>query len=431
MTCSRPAPECQTESVVQTATAHPQATERIAKPALAATSGTSNNKIGDEAGPGQKHKGTRLRVLVLEDNADDAELVSLVLQRNGFDVVHDVADSEETFNARLGAAEYDVILADYNLPQWRGTDSIEILRQKGFDIPVILVTGSLGETMAVECIKQGAADYVLKQQLTRLPTVVRRALEEKRLRQQYQRAQQELLRSNRDLEQFAYVASHDLQEPMRMVAIFTQLLAERYRGKLDAEGEKYMQFVTEGALRMQTMIEDLLTFSRVGRGGLDLRATDCNAVVKKALSNLATAVKESGAVVNCEPLPVIFGDAGLLLQLFQNLLGNAIKFHGPNPPLVHICGKPEETQWRFSVADNGIGIAPDQAENIFVIFRRLHTRDEYPGNGLGLAICKKVVEQHGGRIWVESLPGRGSTFHFTLPKRRPAQGMEDGHGEQA
>jgi light-regulated signal transduction histidine kinase (bacteriophytochrome) len=217
---------------------------------------------------------------------------------------------------------------------------------------------------------------------------------------------------------------------MRMVAIFTQLLAERYRGKLDAEGEKYMQFVTEGALRMQTMIEDLLTFSRVGRGGLDLRATDCNEVIKKALSNLATAVKETGAVVNCEPLPVVFGDAGLLLQLFQNLIGNAIKFHGPNPPLVQICGKPEKMHWLFSVADNGIGIAPDQAENIFVIFRRLHTRDEYPGNGLGLAICKKVVEQHGGRIWVESLPGRGSTFHFTLPNRRPARETESGHGEQ-
>ena len=374
---------------------------------------------------------TRLRVLIVEDDADDVALVSRALQMAGFEVVGDVAQTAEAFSERVRAAEYDVILADYNLPHWRGTDSIEILRHKGLDIPVILVTGSLGETLAVECIKQGAADYVLKDQLARLPTVVRRALQEKRLRQEYQRAQQELVRSNRDLEHFAYVASHDLQEPLRMVAIFTQLLAERYRGKLDADGERYMQFVTEGALRMQTMIEDLLTFSRLGRGGLNAKSTDCHQVVEKALHNLAGAVEESGAVVGYEGLPVVIADAGLLLQLFQNLLGNAIKFRRSEPPSIQVRAEEEGTEWVFAVSDNGIGISPEFAETIFVIFRRLHTRQEYPGNGLGLAICKKVVEQHGGRIWLESEPGQGSTFKFTLPKRQAPRPGEEDSGDHA
>jgi light-regulated signal transduction histidine kinase (bacteriophytochrome) len=324
-----------------------------------------------------------------------------------------------------------VILADYKLPQWRGTDSIEILKQKGLDIPVILVTGSLGETMAVECIKQGIADYVLKQQLTRLPTAVRRALQERRLRQEYKQSQEELMRSNRALEQFAYIASHDLQEPVRMVAIFSQLLAQRYGDKLDAEGEKYMKFVTEGALRMQTMIEDLLTYSRLGREGLSAKPTDCNEVVQRALSNLASLIQDCKAVVSCERLPVVVADAGLLLQLFQNLVGNALKFRRAEAPLVKLWAVEQKSDWLFSVSDNGIGIAPEQAENIFIIFRRLHTRTEYPGNGLGLAICKKVVEQHGGKIWVESVPGQGSTFKFTLPKQRGRRETEAKDGGDA
>jgi signal transduction histidine kinase len=389
----------------------------------------ANADTMDKCQPNRDQDKTHLRVLVLEDNADDVALISLILQRNGFQVIHDVAYTEETFNQRIAACSYDVIVANYNLPQLHGTESIELLRQKGLDIPVILVTGPLGETRAVECIKEGAADYVLKQHLARLPTAVRRALQEKRLRQEWRRAQEELMRSNRDLEQFAYVASHDLQEPLRMVAIFTQLLAERYSDKLDAEGKKYMQFVIGGAMRMQTMIEGLLTFSRLGQDGLKAKPTDCNQVVDQALRNLAGAVRDSGAVVTREDLPVIPADFGLLLQLFQNLIGNAMKFHRAEAPQVKVAAEDEGAHWVFSVSDNGIGIAPEFAENIFVIFRRLHTREEYPGNGLGLAICKKVVEQHGGQIWVESEPGRGATFRFTLPKRQAVKETESDDGE--
>jgi light-regulated signal transduction histidine kinase (bacteriophytochrome) len=273
----------------------------------------------------------------------------------------------------------------------------------------------MGEIKAVECIKQGAADYVLKDHLTRLPHAVRRAVADKHLREEHRHSQEELARSNRDLEQFAYVASHDLQEPLRMVATYTQLLAERYRGKLDENADKYIHYAVDGALRMQTLVHDLLAFSRVGSKGTDLKLTDCNAVVEAALKNLHVAVQESGAQLIRSNLPSVMADSSQLTQVFQNLLGNAIKFRAAVPLVIRIRGELVAREWIFSVADNGIGIAPEQAEIIFVIFKRLHTCTEYPGSGIGLAICKKIVEQHGGRIWVESEPGQGSTFKFTIP----------------
>jgi chemotaxis family two-component system sensor kinase Cph1 len=226
---------------------------------------------------------------------------------------------------------------------------------------------------------------------------------------------EELARSNRDLEQFAYVASHDLQEPLRMVAAYTQLLAERYRGKLDEKAEKYIAYAVEGALRMQTLIQDLLDFSRLGQNGLGRTNTDCNAVVDEVLQNLRIAVEASGAVITCGSLPSVNVDRTRLLQLFQNLIGNAIKFRGEQPPLLTVSGEKQDDMAAFAVCDNGLGIAQEHLEFIFVIFQRLHTREEYAGNGVGLAICKRIVEQRGGRMWVESKVGAGSTFRFTLP----------------
>jgi len=274
----------------------------------------------------------------------------------------------------------------------------------------------------VECIKRGAADFVLKDQIARLPESVRRALREKKLREDHQQAQLELSRSNRDLEQFAYVASHDLQEPLRMVATYTQLLSERYRGKLDENADKYIHYAVDGALRMQKLVQDLLAFSRVGRQGAAPRSTDCNVVLRSALQNLEAAIQESGAVVKADQLPVLVVDSAQLTQVFQNLIGNAIKFRGESAPSIQVRAERKDKEWTFLVADNGIGIAPDQAENVFVIFRRLHTRDEYAGNGIGLSICKKIIEHHGGRIWFESEPGHGSTFRFTLPVKPVSRG---------
>jgi len=232
-----------------------------------------------------------------------------------------------------------------------------------------------------------------------------------------QRAE-ELARSNRDLEQFAYVASHDLQEPLRAVGSYIGLLADRYRGKLDERADKYIDFVVEGATRMQAQINGLLAYSRLGSSRMSSQAVDTSAVVAQAIKNLDRAIRETAAVVTLDPLPTVWGDPFQLCLVFQNLIGNAIKFCQEKPPRVHVGVERRGESCVFSVRDNGIGIAPEHAELIFIIFHRLHGRQEYPGTGMGLAICRKVVESHGGRIWVESHAGQGSTFFFTLPVSR-------------
>ena len=225
----------------------------------------------------------------------------------------------------------------------------------------------------------------------------------------------ELKRSNAELEQFAYVASHDLQEPLRMVASFTQLLAKRYRGKLDEDADEFIGFAVDGANRMQMLINDLLAFSRVETRGKPLEPTDCEAVLSHTLADLAAMVQETRAVVTHDPLPTVPADAVQMGQIFQNLLINALKFKGRETPKVHISARWQGDEWIFGVQDNGIGIDPQHQERIFTIFQRLHRREDFPGTGLGLALCKKIAERHGGRIWVESEPGRGSTFYFTIP----------------
>ncbi len=239
--------------------------------------------------------------------------------------------------------------------------------------------------------------------------------ERKRAEEALKEYSAELARSNADLQQFAYVASHDLQEPLRMVASFTQLLARRYQGKLDADADEFIGYAVDGARRMQALINDLLTYSRVGTQGKEFAPTDCEDLLEGVLTNLQKATKETAAVVTHDPLPTVWGDAPQLAQVLQNLIANALKFHGPEPPRVHISVQSRDGDWRFSVRDNGIGIDPQYADRIFVLFQRLHPMAEYPGTGMGLAIAKKIVERHGGRIWVESEPGKGSNFCFTIP----------------
>jgi signal transduction histidine kinase len=372
--------------------------------------------------PGGETTKRTLRILMVEDNPDDVALILRPLQKSGYTIVPDVVQTAEDFTRQIRTVGYDLILTDYNLPNWSGMDALEVLRKENLDIPIILVTGALGDVTAVECIKQGASDYILKDNLTRLTTSVRRALQEKQMREERKLNQEqlastveELARSNRDLEQFAYVASHDLQEPLRMVAAYTQLLAERYRGRLDETADKYIDYAANGALRMQTLIQDLLAFSRVGRKGATLKMADCNAIVSQAMKNLQSAIQESGASVTFDQLPSVLCNISQLGQVFQNLIGNAIKFRGSEKPAIHVSAARAGLDWLFTVSDNGIGIAPDCADMIFSVFKRLHTTAEYPGNGIGLAICKKIVEQHCGKIWVESTQGHGCHFKFTLP----------------
>ena len=238
-------------------------------------------------------------------------------------------------------------------------------------------------------------------------------------RQKLEESVAELGRSNADLQQFAYVASHDLQEPLRMVSSYTQLIARRYKGKLDADADEFIAFAVDGANRMQRLILDLLAYSRVNTAGRQFEPTAMETVLKAALNNLTNAVKESQAVITHDPLPAVMGDDKQLAQLFQNLLSNAVKFGGAQPPRIHISAKQADGEWLFSVRDHGIGIDPQYADRIFVIFQRLHTREEYPGTGIGLAICKKIIERHGGHMWVESELGKGATFYFTLRDEEP------------
>jgi signal transduction histidine kinase len=227
----------------------------------------------------------------------------------------------------------------------------------------------------------------------------------------------ELERSNSELEQFAYIASHDLQEPLRMIASYTQLLAQRYRGRLDADAEDFIGFAVEGVHRMQSLIDGLLAYSRVGRRGGELQETRCDDVVAMVQTDLRKVISESAAVITSDPLPVLQVDLRQIGQLFQNLLSNAMKFRRPGvSPLIHISAVRDNSDWLFSVSDNGIGIPADQRKRLFQLFQRLHGRSEYPGTGIGLALCKKIVESHGGRIWLESEPEKGCTFFFTIPQ---------------
>jgi len=234
----------------------------------------------------------------------------------------------------------------------------------------------------------------------------------------------DLRRSNTELEQFAYVASHDLQEPLRKVASFCQLLQRRYQGKLDERADQYIQFAVDGAKRMQVLINDLLMFSRVGRLGQKHQLVNCEELVEQARANLALVEQETSARITHGPLPQVWGDASLLTMVFQNLISNALKFHSDQPPEVRIEARREDDMWLFSCTDNGIGIDSKYADRIFVIFQRLHTRDAYPGTGIGLALCKKVIEYHGGRMWLDTDYTGGARFLFTLPV---AEGADTAH----
>ncbi len=317
-------------------------------------------------------------------------------------------------------SQYHAMLG-YELETLLGTSALELIHPDDLDRSQITLSGLVdsmvssrdewrirhrdGQWRWVEFV---ATPYLKSPDDVRIVVTGRDVTERREMSRQ-------LARSNAELQQFAYVASHDLREPLRMVGSYLALLEQDYAGALEPEAQEFIEFASDGATRMQRMIQGLLQYSRIQTRAQPMRPTDCETLLAQTLSDLSVAIDESGAVVTHDPLPTVPADAAQLARVFQNLIDNAIKFHEEASPRVHVSARREGGEWCFAVQDNGIGIDPAQTERIFEMFQRLHTQDEYEGTGIGLALCQKIVERHGGRIWVESEPGQGSTFYFSLP----------------
>lgn len=394
---------------------------------------------GVAAGPGASAGGElpRAPILIVDDNGDNLMLFRAILKGLQQPVV--TASSGTAALAAAEDEEFAVILLDVQMPGMDGFEVAERIRrsERNAATPIIFVTAMHKDQEEVRRgYSLGAVDYLFKPVVleivrAKVAAFIELFLQRQALREALARATAaelrasrqaaELQRSNEELQQFAYVASHDLKEPLRMVTSYVQLLARRYGHLFDDDAKEFIGFAVDGAERMRALIDDLLRYSRVGSRPLHVDATDCNAVLDAVLSDLRLAIAEAGAEVRVERLPVVLADRTQLEQLFQNLIANAIKFRGQRPPLVTVSAQPVLPEkgggWRFTVRDNGIGIDPQFSTKIFLIFQRLHARSEYTGTGIGLAVCKKIVERHGGRIWVESQPGAGAAFHFTIPDR--------------
>ncbi len=365
-------------------------------------------------------------ILVVDDNPENLQLLAATLSEQGYKLR--VAVDGEMALQSVKASQPDLILLDIMMPYLNGYEVCQQLKEnpETSDIPIIFISASNEVFDKVKAFQLGGVDYItkpfqreevlarVKHQLTLQQ--MQQSLSQKNL--ELQKLNEELKRSNLELEQFAYVAAHDLQEPLRAVTSYTQLLMEEYQDRLDGTALEYADFVVDGASRMQELIQGLLAYSRVSSRGQAFAPTDVNNVVNQALKNLQVAIAQSNANISHDPLPTIDSDKTQLVQLFQNLISNAIKFRREQPPQVHLSAELKEREWLFSVRDNGIGISAKYLDRIFEIFKRLHTRKEFPGTGIGLAICKKIVERHKGRIWAESHLGQGTTFYFTFPQSR-------------
>jgi len=393
----------------------------------------------------------RMKILLVDDTPENLVSLEAALVGLGEDLV--MAQSGKEALRYLLNDEFAAILLDVRMPEMDGFETAEMIRSRprSRQIPILFLTGYRNEEHLFRGYDLGAVDFLFKPIVpevlrSKVAVFVELSRTNAKLRQQtdalrkqaeeLQRAEQEvrrlntnlearvlerteeLMRSNEELQQFAYVASHDLREPLRTVSIYAQLLAKRYQGRLDGDGNQFIDFIVHNAERMEKLVHDLLDFSRIDVRGMDFFSrTSCDTAMDDAIGNIQPLVAESGAVITRDPLPCVMGDAVQLTRLFQNLLVNSIKYRNSDVPRIHVSSKENGDEYLMWVKDNGIGIDPQYAEKIFGIFRVLQPRDRSSGSGMGLAICRKIVSRHAGRIWVESALGQGATFYWTIPKK--------------
>lgn len=363
--------------------------------------------------------GTTPLILLIEDDNVDREAVHRLLD-DDYEIL-DAATASEGLEI-LQCRPVDCVLLDFRLPDYTGLKILpEAVKRK---LPVIMLTRRGSETIAVEAMKHGCHDYLVKGDLTKtsLTRAIANAIEKAALQRQIQEQRvqlelrsEELEQNNLELQEFAYAASHDLQEPLRSISGFSQLLERKLKDQLDEEGREYFQSIVTSVRRMKALIDDLLGYVRIESHERPFKPNDVGTVVADVVANLDDLIRDSKVEVTHEDLPTVMGDRAELIQLLQNLISNAIKFRSDQSPRVHVTARWDGPDCIFTVRDNGMGIEPEYHKTVFEVFKRLHHPNEYPGNGIGLAICRRVVQRHGGRIWCESEPGKGSLFHFTLP----------------
>ncbi|NER33894.1 MAG: response regulator [Oscillatoria sp. SIO1A7] len=385
---------------------------------------------------GYQNDKKRSEILVVDDTPENLRLLSLMLANVGYEVRLAI-NGKMALKVALSHPP-QLILLDIMMPDISGYEVCEKLKDSETtrEIPVIFLSALDAVMDKVRAFQVGAADYITKpfqveEVLARIDHQITIVCQQKKITNQNEKLQEqnrqlqnlneELRRSNVDLEQFAYTASHDLQSPLQAIIGNADLLSWKYESSLEADAIHYIDEIVGASMRMKQLIQDLLAYSRVGTGNLELQPIDCQIVLKEAMANLRERICSSGADISHDRLPTVMGNKTQLIQVFQNLISNAIKFRRKEVcPKIQITAEAltETEEWLIGVRDNGIGIKPQNRDRIFEVFQRLHQSDEYPGSGIGMAICKKIVERHGGRIWVESQFGIGTTFYFTLSENK-------------
>lgn len=371
------------------------------------------------------------KLLVVDDEPANVELLQEMLAGEGYANVRSLTDPREV-EPVYREWRPDLVALDLNMPHLDGFQVMERLREiNGPDgyLPVIVLTAYQDREIRYRALASGAKDFLTKPfDLMEVLLRIRNLIEVRLLYDGTRALNAKLAESNADLERFAYVASHDLQEPLRSVTRYVQMLEKRYANELDDKATGYIGRAVEGTKRMQALILSLLDYARVGSRGEMFTSVDVASVLEGVASDLSARIADAGATVTWDGLPRVVADEDQLGQLLQNLIGNALKFRGETAPEVRVSAEAVDGAWSFAVSDNGIGIEPEYAEQIFEIFQRLHGRGSYDGTGIGLAVCRKIVQRHGGRIWVDSRPGEGATFHFTIARRRggsPANAQQE------